>query len=1155
MTTINGNNQNFNLTGSSGNDTITDGNGNDVIAGLGGNDNITVGNGNDTISDGDGNDTVKTGNGIDIVTVGNGNDKITVGNNSDAITAGDGNDTVTAGNGNNHITVGNGIDSITVGNGNNTIVAGNGADTITTGNGNNTITSNGGNDVIHTGNGNDTVNAGAGSDQVSLGGGTDTFTYSMSENTGSHDTADGGLGSDTLVLQLTQQQFNSAAVQADLTAYNAFLAAHGNANTSNGPAFHFTAFDLTASNFEHLNVVIVNSPPVITSGPESTTVAEQDNTTGSATPDTTPTTPAGTLNFTDADTSDTHTVSVALTSTSSAVPAPTQTDLATALTTVLHDSTGTGNGSIDWNFAIADKDLDFLSQGQTLAVDYNVTVSDGSATSTQTVEVDITGSNDAVAITSGTQSAAVTEQPNTIGSDTPDTTPVQTLAFADPDLADTHSVGVALDSAVWSANPDPSSVPFNTLNDLQNAIVTTLHDSTGTGHGGIDWNFNLPDKDLDFLNAGDTLTMTYDITVSDGITTSTQQVTVTATGTADPSQVNPASTDIFDSPFTDAGNPVAFGNAITDPQDNPGDASTTLSITAVNGQAANVGTFINDTYGQLLVESNGFYEFVANNAFDQLVPGQNPSEVFDLTVTNSLGQSYDTSLILNLHGGDDLPIITSADVVGSITEDAGPTLLTNGDFETGDLTGWTTTGSDISVDFFGLGGPFGNYSAELAPPGGLGTETLSQSVATTAGTHYLVSFTAFGDPESGHNELIASWNGVNLLDLVNNNGAPVTYTFDVVGNGSSDPLSFTYSDDGNGLILDGVSVNTETPPAVQTTAGHIAFTDVDPGDTHTVSVTPDGADYVGTFTVDPVTESGGSGSTNWHFSVNNADIQFLAQNQVLTQTYSVNVTDENGATTTQDIAVVLHGQNDAPTAVGETVVTDAGSPGTVDIPTWALTSNDTDPDTTDHLSLSHVVSASGGSTTNNATDVSFFDDATPGGSFDYQTTDGIATSNTATATIDNNATNATTLTAAGSGDSILIATNGTEALNGGSGNDILIGNSGSHTMSGGGGNDTFAFLQTTDGPGIITDFNNTTQQDHIAISANGFGGGLTAGQDVSSTFETSNDNQFSGSGAELHFDTANQTLYFSSDGSQANAHAVTSVQNGVVLTAHDILIV
>ena len=732
------------------------------------------------------------------------------------------------------------------------------------------------------------------------------------------------------------------------------------------------------SDFEHVNVVIVNSPVVITSGPESSTVTEQDNTTGSAAPDTTPTTPAGTLNFTDADTGDTHTVAVTLASTSDTVPAATQADLANAVTTVLHDSTGTGNGSIDWNFAIPDKDLDYLSAGQTLTVDYNVKVSDGPTSSTQTVEVVITGANDAVAITSGPESASLTEQPNTVGSPTPDTTPVQTLAFADPDLADTHSVSVALDSAVWSANPD--FVPADTLNDLQTAIATTLHDSTGTGHGGIDWNFTLPDKDLDFLNAGDTLTMTYDITVSDGTTTSTQQVTVTATGTADPSLVLPASADAFDSPFTDAGNVVVVGNAITDPGDQPGDASTTLAITAVNGSSANVDTFINTTYGQLFVDSSGFYEFVANGAFDQLTPSDNPTETFNITVTNSLGQDYNTTLTVNIHGADDAPIVTSADVVGSVTEDAGPALLTNGGFETGDLTGWTVTdpANDIHAEFLGLGGPFGNYSAVLRPDGGIGTETLSQDVATTAGTHYLVSFTVFGDPESGSNEFVASWNGVNLLDLVNNTGGPVTYTFDVVGDGSSDPLHFTYADDGNGIILDNVSVASQTSPPTESTNGHIAFTDVETGDTHTVSATPDGAGYVGTFTVDPVTESSGTGSTDWHFTVNNADIQFLSQGQVLTQTYDVAIADENGAITHQDIAVAITGTNDPTTAVGETVVTDAGANGTVDIPTWALTANDTDPDTADHLSISHIVSASGGATSNNSTDVFFFDELDAG---------------------------------------------------------------------------------------------------------------------------------------------------------------------------------
>ena len=65
----------------------------------------------------------------------------------------------------------------------------------------------------------------------------------------------------------------------------------------------------------------------------------------------------------------------------------------------------------------------------------------------------------------------------------------------------------------------------------------------------------------------------------------------------------------------------------------------------------------------------------------------------------------------------------------------------------------------------------------------------------------------------------------------------------------------------------------------------------------------------------------------------------------------------------------------------------------------------------------------------------------------------------------------------------------------------------------------------------------------------------TAGMDVTALFETSGDDQFSGFGAEFHFDTANQTLYFSADGTQGAAIVVAQVQAGVVLNPHDLLIV
>jgi VCBS repeat-containing protein len=898
-----------------------------------------------------------------------------------------------------------------------------------------------------------------------------------------------------------------------------------------------------------ITILGTNHPVVITSGPESSSVSELDGTTGSATVDTTPTVPAGTLAFTDADTSDSHTVAVTLASTSgAAVPAATQADLAAALTTALHDSTGTGTGSVDWNFAIADHDLDYLAAGETTTVNYTVKVSDASTSSTQTVSVVVTGANDAPVITSGPESASLAEQPGVTGSASLDTTspvPTGTLNFTDVDLSNAHTVSVTLDSAVWSAN---GFVPGDTQADLQAALTTALHDSTGLGTGSIDWTFSIPDKDLDFLSVGETLAVTYDVTVMDGTTSSTQTVTVTATGAEDPLVVDPVAVAVVDGTGADAGTPMASGLINLH---GAGDQSTTATVTEVNGQAGNVAAEVAGTYGTLFLDSNGFYIYTANSALDQLQLGDNPTDAFSFTVTDNLGHTTSTTLKFNIQGADDAPIITGGSTFGSVVEDAGPTVAVNGGFETGDLTGWVASGT-VAVDPTFIGGELGNYAARLAA----GSGSLDQDIATTAGQHYTLSFYVAGDPE-GDSSITASWDGTQIFAQTDPTPGFTKYTFDVVGDGLHPvtQLIFNYSDGGDGVFVDQVSLNPTPGPATESISGNISFSDVETADTHTATFAPQGADYLGTFSLDPVTESSGTGSLNWHFTVDNSAIQFLAQGQVLTQTYAVQVIDDHGASTTQNVTISLDGTNDAPTAVSENVITDVGANGTVHIPTWALAANDTDPDTTDHVAVNSVLSSTDGTALLSGGNVSFTDDTTPGGSFTYDSTDGIAVSNNGAATtVVNNDVSATAL-AATSGDSILIATNGSETLTGGSGNDILIGNSGSHVMVGGAGNDTFAFLHNTDGPGIITDFNNTSEHDHIAIAANGFGGGLNAGMDTASIFETSADSQFSGFGAEFHFDTGNQTLYFSADGTTASAIAVTTVQAGVVLNAHDLLIV
>ena len=836
--------------------------------------------------------------------------------------------------------------------------------------------------------------------------------------------------------------------------------------------------------------------------------------------------------------------------TGGSVPAATQSSLAAALTTTLHDSTGTGSGSIDWNFNIADNKLDFLAGGETRTFNYNIKVSDATTSSMQAVSVTVTGANDAVAVTSGPESGSVSERPGLNGSSLLDSTspvPTGTLNFSDVDLSDTHAVGVAVSSATWSAGSD---VPFSTQADLLAAFMTTLHDSTVTGSGGVDWSFSIQDKDLDFLGAGETLTVVYDVTVSDGSTSSTQQVTVTATGAADPLVVNPVTAGVSDTVNADTGNFIGFGNVIFDAGDTGGDAGVSLTVHDVNGSAANIGSFVSGAYGNLKVFSDGTYLYQANANVDPLQVGQNVTDVFSFTIIDSLGRTQATTITFNVAGADDAPVITAADAFASLREDAGPTVGVNGSFETGDLTGWFAS-SGVSTNFVGIGGEYGNYAARLS-----GSGFLEQDVATTAGQHYTLSFSVAGDSEASATSFDAYWDGALILSQANVALGFHTYTFDVVGD-TFDPttqLFFDFSGDGSGQLVDRVSITPTPGPATESSSGSIAFSDIETADTNTASFMPQASGYVGTFSLDPVSESGGSGSLAWHYSVANANIQCLAQGQTLVQTYSVLITDSHGAATVQDVVIAIDGANDAPTAVNDTIITDVGPNNAVIIAPWALAANDTDPDTTDHVFVNGIGTSTGGNAGGIFGAVFFNDDATLGGSFTYNAGDGIATSsNFATATVINSATSTTTLTGTGANE-IIIANNGGEALNGGGGNDILFGYTGSHVLTGGTGNDTFAFQQQPTGTNVITDFNSTTEHDHIAISANSFGGGLTAGQDVSSTFETSADNQFSGF-AEFHFNTANQTLYFSSDGSQASAITVVQLQAGVTLNPHDLLIV
>jgi hypothetical protein len=100
---------------------------------------------------------------------------------------------------------------------------------------------------------NDYLDGGAGNDKIFAGGGNDTAVYNLSENEGARDRYDGGKGEhDTLVLILTEDEYEDPAIQEDIEAYLAVLEDGGDKKKK----YNFEEFDLKVRNFEHLEIEI-----------------------------------------------------------------------------------------------------------------------------------------------------------------------------------------------------------------------------------------------------------------------------------------------------------------------------------------------------------------------------------------------------------------------------------------------------------------------------------------------------------------------------------------------------------------------------------------------------------------------------------------------------------------------------------------------------------------------------------------------------------------------------------------------------------------------------------------------------------------------------------------------------------------------------------
>lgn len=168
--------------------------------------------------------------------------------------------------------------------------------------------------------------------------------------------------------------------------------------------------------------------------------------------------------------------------------------------------------------------------------------------------------------------------------------------------------------------------------------------------------------------------------------------------------------------------------------------------------------------------------------------------------------------------------LIAACVIGAATVGSAQNLIQNGSFQTGTFADWTAIPVSYPMYIVSAPSPLvdagDNYSAQIAGYS-WGYDTLSQTVATTAGQSYSLSFSQFigdGNPTTG---LIVQWDGTTVYSVINqgpfNTFQDDTVAVPLIGTGS-DTVEFFCANDPSETYLDNVSLVAVAPDGGTTAA-------------------------------------------------------------------------------------------------------------------------------------------------------------------------------------------------------------------------------------------------------------------------------------------------------------------------------------------------
>ncbi|MFL6726999.1 MAG: VCBS domain-containing protein [Sphingomicrobium sp.] len=380
----------------------------------------------------------------------------------------------------------------------------------------------------------------------------------------------------------------------------------------------------------------------------------------------------------------------------------------------------------------------FLGAGETRVDHFTYAIRLGNGTlSWATVSVNITGSNDGPDIKLVGNDRAV----DSLNETNSRLTTSGTLTVVDPDTTDAVNVCV---SSVAVAGTGGAGGLTNAQLLAMLSLTGNINNAADGAPSTLGWLFDSGTQAFNYLAAGQTLTLTYTLTGTDGHGgTDTQSVTVNLTGTNDAAVITETAGD--DHAVIEAG---GVANAT------PGDpsASGTLHVSDVD---AGQGTFVvapaaslAGTYGTFTFnEATGAWGYTLDNArtaTQALTQGQPATDT--LTVHSDDGTAY--TVTVNLTGTNDAAAVTTSGTLSYTENQAAAAInpaLTISDVDSSTLAGATVSitgnfasGQDV-LGFVNQSGITGSYNATTGVLTLTGTATVAQYQAALDSVTYFNS--------------------------------------------------------------------------------------------------------------------------------------------------------------------------------------------------------------------------------------------------------------------------------------------------------------------------------------------------------------------------------------------------------------------------------